>query len=175
MEVHHQRRPLRASIHPWRPFSPDSHRAHGHWVSNARNALDSGRTGERGGGQHPTPSSRSRRGAECSVYAPKQSRVAERRLSFAAHQRPATVKFSDKPPARSPIEGLRRHPAISRCTRPAAVRRAEDLCGEPMAVGDPEDPYTHPSRHPRSLPRNQPYAAHLTCTVGKAQTTTSRQ
>jgi hypothetical protein len=44
-----------SAIHPWRLFRPDSHGAHGHWVSNARNALDSGRTGERGGGQHPTP------------------------------------------------------------------------------------------------------------------------
>jgi hypothetical protein len=47
-----------SAIHPWRLFRPDSHGAHGHWVSNARNALDSGRTGERGGGQHPTQSSR---------------------------------------------------------------------------------------------------------------------
>ena len=36
--------------------SPDSHGAHGHWALNARNALDSGRTGERGGGQHPARS-----------------------------------------------------------------------------------------------------------------------
>jgi hypothetical protein len=56
MEAHHQRRPLPASIHPWRPFSPDSRRAHDNWVLNARNALDSGRTGERGGGQHPATS-----------------------------------------------------------------------------------------------------------------------
>jgi hypothetical protein len=59
MEVHHQRRPLRASIHSWRPFSPDSHGAHGHWALNARNALYSGCTGERGGGQHPATSGRS--------------------------------------------------------------------------------------------------------------------
>jgi len=38
---------------PWRPFIPDSYGAHGRWVLNARNALDSRRTGERGGGQHP--------------------------------------------------------------------------------------------------------------------------
>jgi hypothetical protein len=36
--------------------SPDSHGAHGHWALNARNALDSGRTGERGGRQHPARS-----------------------------------------------------------------------------------------------------------------------
>ena len=50
-----------SAIHPWRLFRPDSHGAHGHWVSNARNALDSGRTGERGGGQHPTHTSPSTR------------------------------------------------------------------------------------------------------------------
>jgi hypothetical protein len=33
---------------PWRPFIPDPG-AHGHWLLNARNALDSGRTGERSG------------------------------------------------------------------------------------------------------------------------------
>jgi hypothetical protein len=38
---------------PWRPFIPESYGAHGHWVLNARNALDSRCTGERGGGQHP--------------------------------------------------------------------------------------------------------------------------
>ena len=41
---------------PWRPFIPASYGAHGHLVLNARNALDSRRTGERGGGQHPATS-----------------------------------------------------------------------------------------------------------------------
>jgi len=34
-------------------FIPEPHGAHGHWVLNARNALDSGRTYERGGRQEP--------------------------------------------------------------------------------------------------------------------------
>jgi len=37
---------------PWRPFIPELYGAHGHSVLNARHALDSGRTGGRGGGQH---------------------------------------------------------------------------------------------------------------------------
>ena len=52
-----------SAIHPWRLFRPDSHGAHGHWVSNAGKALDSGRTGERGGGQQPAMSCLSRRAA----------------------------------------------------------------------------------------------------------------
>jgi hypothetical protein len=41
---------------PWRPLIPESYGTHGHWVLNARNALESRRTGERGGEQHPARS-----------------------------------------------------------------------------------------------------------------------
>ncbi len=37
---------------PWRPFVPEPYWAHGHWVLNACNALDSGRTCEHGARQH---------------------------------------------------------------------------------------------------------------------------
>jgi hypothetical protein len=45
-KLHHQRGPLRSSIQLRRPFISEPYGARGHWVLNARNALDSGRTGE---------------------------------------------------------------------------------------------------------------------------------
>lgn len=48
---------------PWRPLIPESYGTHGHWVLDARHALDSHLTGERGGGRHPAMSSHSSQAA----------------------------------------------------------------------------------------------------------------
>jgi hypothetical protein len=56
---------------PWRPFIPESYGAHGHWVLNARNALDSRGMGERVGGQHPEMSCRWWRAASWHLIRPR--------------------------------------------------------------------------------------------------------
>lgn len=62
---------------PWRPFIPDPYRARGYLALNARCALDSGRTGERGGRRHPARSGICARRAEPTLAAVSGSRGAD--------------------------------------------------------------------------------------------------
>jgi len=113
-----ERRSSRGDCRRWpglATFIPEPYGAHGYWVLNARNALDSGRTYERGGRQHAAIKSRWPRAASWTPALPPRPHQAS--CDRTVGRAPVAIPRTYRGPSAAPIPWRRAVPARPRAGR----------------------------------------------------------